>query len=344
MRLLEVNGNGQLSLTQDIINNTIPYAILSHTWGDDGDEVNFKDLTDDSWRTKAGHRKLRFCGEQATRDGLQHFWVDTCCIDKSNNAELSEAINSMFRWYRNAAKCYVYLTDVSTNDPDKIDPSLQSWEAAFRSSRWFTRGWTLQELIAPQSVEFFCSNNKRLGDKKSLERQLHEITGIAVSALQGTPLSEFSFDERMAWAKNRETKREEDKAYSLLGIFDIYIPLIYGEGTKNALYRLQDEFHKRSNKRQLDELSTPQIQSSTIPFRRDPNFIVRQTLLDQLHEKCATLASRTALVGFGGVGYVGISHTHTLISNANLCEESHSSLLNTPTESDASHRRLGFSG
>ncbi|KAH8802229.1 P-loop containing nucleoside triphosphate hydrolase protein [Hyaloscypha sp. PMI_1271] len=106
----------------------------------------------------------------------------------------------------------------------------------------------------------------------------------------------------MAWAKNRETKREEDKAYSLLGIFDIYIPLIYGEGTKNALYRLQDEFHKRSNKPQLDELSTPQIQSSTIPFRRDPDFIVRQTLLDQLHEKCAALASRTALVGFSGVG------------------------------------------
>jgi hypothetical protein len=183
MRLLEVKGNGQLSLTKDIINNTIPYAILSHTWGDDGDEVNFKDLTDDSWRTKAGYRKLRFCGEQATRDGLQHFWVDTCCIDKSNNTELSEAINSMFRWYRDAAKCYVYLTDVSTNDPDKIDPSLQSWEAAFRSSRWFTRGWTLQELIAPQSVEFFCSNSKRLGDKESLERQLHEITGIAVSAL-----------------------------------------------------------------------------------------------------------------------------------------------------------------
>ena len=302
MRLLEVKGNGKFSLTKDIINNTIPYAILSHTWGDDGDEVNFEDLTDGSWGTKAGYRKLQFCGKQAARDGLQHFWVDTCCIDKSNNAELSEAINSMFRWYRNAAKCYVYLTDVSTNDHDKIDPSLQSWEAAFRSSRWFTRGWTLQELIAPLSVEFFCSNSKRLGDKKSVERQLHEITGIAVSALQGTPLSEFSFDERMSWAENRETKREEDKAYSLLGIFDIYIPLIYGEGTKNALYRLQDEFHKRSNKLQLDELSTLQIQSSTIPFCRDPDFIVRQTLLDQLHEKCATLASRTALVGLGGVG------------------------------------------
>src|SRR6266487_3923768 len=218
MRLLEVNGSGQFSLTKDIINNTTPYAILSHTWGDDDKEVNFKDLIDGSGKTKAGYGKIRFCGEQAARDGLQHFWVDTCCIDKSNNTELSEAINSMFRWYRNAAKCYVYLTDVSTTNPNQINPSLQSWEAAFRKSRWFTRGWTLQELIAPSSVEFFCSNGKRLGDKKSLERQLHEITGIAVSALQGTPPSRFSVEERMLWAKNRDTKREEDKAYSLLGI------------------------------------------------------------------------------------------------------------------------------
>jgi hypothetical protein len=115
----------------------------------------------------------------------------------------------MFRWYREAAKCYVYLTDVSTND--QIDLSLQSWGAAFGNSRWFTRGWTLQELIAPPSVEFFGSNGNRLGDKKSLEEQLHKITGISVSALQGSPLSTFSFDERISWAQKRETKREEDK-------------------------------------------------------------------------------------------------------------------------------------
>src|SRR2546430_119445 len=103
----------------------------------------------------------------------------------------------MFRWYHNAAKCYVYLSDVSTNDHDQADPSLQSWEPAFRKSRWFTRGWTLQELIAPSSVEFFCSDGKRLGNKKSLERQLHEMTGIAVAALQGTTPSAFSVNERM---------------------------------------------------------------------------------------------------------------------------------------------------
>jgi hypothetical protein len=287
MRLLELKDNGTFGLTKDIINNKQPYAILSHTWGDDDEEVNFKDLTEGSGKTKAGYRKILFCGEQAARDGLQYCWVDTCCINKSNNTELSEAINSMFRWYRNAVKCYVYLSDVSTNDHDQVDPSLQSWQSAFRRSRWFTRGWTLQELIAPPSVEFFCSNGKRLGDKKSLERQLHEITGIAVPALQGTTLSAFSVNERMSWAENRGTKREEDKAYSLLGIFNIHMPLIYGEGTKNAFSRLQEELDKRSRKHQLDEqstisqatldatkrLKTPRSQSSSVPSRRDLNFL-----------------------------------------------------------------------
>jgi hypothetical protein len=292
MRLLELKNNGEFSLTKDIVNNKgeRPYAILSHTWGDDDDEVNFKDLTEGSGETKAGYKKILFCAEQAARDGLQYCWVDTCCIDKANNTELSEAINSMFRWYRDADKCYVYLSDVSTNGHDQVDPSLQSWQLAFRSSRWFTRGWTLQELIAPRSVEFFCSNGNRLGDKKSLERQLYEITGIAVLALQGTPPSEFSVHERMSWAKNRETSCEEDNAYSLLGIFDIYMPLIYGEGTKNAFSRLEDGI-KRLRKHQLDELSTvseaafnstkrlrtPRSQLS-VPFHRDPNFLDPKSL------------------------------------------------------------------
>ncbi|KAH8742535.1 heterokaryon incompatibility protein-domain-containing protein [Diaporthe sp. PMI_573] len=138
MRLLERKENGR-----DIINNTTAYAILSHTWGDDDEEVTFKDFTDGSGNTKAGYRKICFCGEQAARDGLRHFWVDTCCIDKSNSTELQEAINSMFRWYWDAAKCYVYLSDVSTNVHNQVELSLQLWESDFRKSRWFTRGWTL---------------------------------------------------------------------------------------------------------------------------------------------------------------------------------------------------------
>jgi hypothetical protein len=243
MRLLHFNNDGEYSLTQ-FFDNIPLYAILSHTW--ELEEVTFKDMTEGNGRSKTGFDKIRFCGEQARRDGLQYFWVDTCCIDKSNAVELQEAINSMFRWYRNSAKCYVYLSDVSTGDHDQVDPSLQSWQSTFQQSRWFTRGWTLQELIAPLSVEFFCSNGKPLGDKKSLEQQLHEITGIAVPALQGTTLSAFSINERMSWAASRQTKREEDKAYSLLGIFDTHMPLIYGEGTENAFKRLREEIDKHS--------------------------------------------------------------------------------------------------
>ena len=243
MRLLERNSTGEFSLTKDFVGDNIPqYAILSHTWGVDDEEVTFKELVKGTGKSKAGYDKIRFCGEQARRDGLQYFWVDTCCIDKSNNTELSEAINSMFRWYRDAAKCYVYLSDVSRPALDANDKSSQLlWESSFRKSRWFTRGWTLQELLAPASVEFFSKEGKKIGNKESLERYVHEITEIPVKALQGSPLSDFSVTERFLWGKKRETTRKEDKAYSLLGIFDIYMTPIYGEGRDNAFKRLRKE-------------------------------------------------------------------------------------------------------
>ena len=236
MRLLRLEQDGGFSLVEYIGNNIPRYAILSHTWGPDDEEVNFKDLINGIGHTKAGYRKLRFCGRQAAINGLQFFWTDTCCIDKSSSAELSEAINSMFRWYTNATKCYVYLADV---------PSPQ-WTSkpALRHSKWFTRGWTLQELLAPSCVEFFSAEGERLGDKSSLMQEIHDITGISIQALQGCPLTEFSVDERLLWAKERETKREEDAAYSLLGIFDIYMPLIYGEGRQRALRRLRREIRE----------------------------------------------------------------------------------------------------
>jgi hypothetical protein len=198
MRLLERNNGGEFNLTKDLFGDDIPkYAILSHTWGADTEEITFRDLMDGTGKSKAGYNKIRFCGEQARRDGLQYFWVDTCCIDKANSVELQEAINSMFRWYQNAAKCYVYLSDVSTSKQKASDRfSKYTWESAFRSSRWFTRGWTLQELLAPGSVEFFSRERNRLGNKKTLEQQIHEITGIAITALQGTPLSQFEVGDR----------------------------------------------------------------------------------------------------------------------------------------------------
>jgi hypothetical protein len=236
MRLLRRSKSGEFSFSRNFIGNDIipPYAILAHTWGADTTEVTFEDLTNGTGKDKPGYEKIRFCGEQAGQDDLEYFWVDTCCINKADFTELSEAFNSMFRWYRNAARCYVYLSDVSTNESN-----LRPWESDFQKSRWFTRGWTLQELLAPTSVEFFSRESKRLGDKRSLKQQIHEITGIADSALQGAALSQFSVDERLSWIESRQTKREEDKAYSLLGIFDVCMPLIYGEGEENAFKRLR---------------------------------------------------------------------------------------------------------
>jgi hypothetical protein len=239
MRLLEKNDSGGFSLIEYLDDELPEYAILSHTWGAEGEEFTFNDLMKGTGTSKSGYEKVLFCGEQAARDGLKHFWVDTCCIDKSSSAELTESINSMFRWYCKATKCYAYLSDVLYVKED------QYWLSSFRGSRWFTRGWTLQELIAPATVEFFSVGGVRLGDKNSLKQEIHEATGIPIEALQGNPLSNFSVDERMSWAAKRRTTRKEDKAYCLLGIFDIYLPTIYGEGD-NAFARLNEEIEKVS--------------------------------------------------------------------------------------------------
>src|SRR6202012_5542296 len=139
MRLMKIGSRGELSLTNDLIDNIPSYAILSHTWGSDKDEVSFNDLRDGTGKSKAGYSKIQFCGEQAETDKLQHFWIDTTCIDKSNHTELAEAIVSMFRWYHNAEKCYVYLSDVSVCVDDNYNQIERSWKSAFRKSRWFTR-------------------------------------------------------------------------------------------------------------------------------------------------------------------------------------------------------------
>ena len=250
MRLLERNSTGEFILTKDFVddNEVPPYAILSHTWEADAEEVTFEDLKNGTGQDKAGYEKLQFCGEQVKYDSLRYFWVDTCCINKANFTELSQAINSMFRWYQNAAKCYVYLSDVSTTKRKASNQfSDCTWESAFRESKWFKRGWTLQELLAPSSVEFFSRDRKRLGDKRTLEQQIHEITKIAIPALRGIRLSQFDIGERLSWAENRQTTRKEDKAYSMLGIFDVHMPLIYGEGKEKALKRLRREIGKLSN-------------------------------------------------------------------------------------------------
>ena len=240
MRLIKAEEQGHMSLVEYDKGEVPPYAILSHTWGADNQEVTRKDFTEGTGGRKAGWGKIEFCRKQAASDGLQHFWIDTCCIDKTSSAELTEAVNSMFRWYRESAKCYVYLSDVSTPDLEGKDYiSGEYGTTSFQKSRWFTRGWTLQELIAPTSVEFFSREGTRLGNKDSLEGVVSRTTGVPVQALRGSPLSGFSVTERRAWAAKRKTTRKEDEAYCLLGIFGVYIPTIYGEGD-HAFVRLEE--------------------------------------------------------------------------------------------------------
>jgi len=244
IRLLQRQPDGEIVFREPTSGDVPAYAILSHTWGEE--EVVFQDMEDnaDMGKTvrKAGWEKIQFCAKQAEADGLRYFWIDTCCIDKENAGELGAAINSMFRWYQNAERCYVYLSDVSK--PNNGAESQRVWEKAFRKSRWFTRGWTLQELLAPTSVEFFSQECSRLGDIPSLMQLIHETTRIPKAALGGAPLPRFSEKMRFSWIERRNTRDEEDKAYSLLGIFDVEMPLRYGEGSASAFKRLEEEIER----------------------------------------------------------------------------------------------------
>lgn len=238
MRLLHIEDNGELSLAEHIGTDVPAYAILSHTWGPNNEEVTYQDLINDTGKEKRGYCKLTFCGQQAAKDGLRYFWIDTCCIDKTSSAELSEAINSMYSWYQASEICYAYLVDVpSTN--------------GFSNSKWFTRGWTLQELVAPTVVVFFDEEWNLLGNKEDLQQVISECTRIPISMLCGDEqLEDFSIAQRMSWAAKRKTTRIEDQAYCMMGIFDINMPLIYGEG-ENAFIRLQEEIMKISDDHSL---------------------------------------------------------------------------------------------
>jgi hypothetical protein len=226
------------------------YAILSHTWGDE--EVSFQDMQDRARaRKKGGYDKIDKTCALAVRRGYEYAWVDTCCIDKSSSAELSEAINSMYRWYRDSAVCYVHLKDVSVDQIQRPGDTLARVEAsiekAIRTSRWFARGWTLQELIAPKKIWFYNSFWQYLGDRdKNLRDVILQKTGICAQVFgKHGRLLTLSIAERMSWAAHRETTRVEDRAYSLLGLFDVNMPMLYGEGNK-AFIRLQEEIMKTS--------------------------------------------------------------------------------------------------
>ncbi|RYP57749.1 hypothetical protein DL770_010592 [Monosporascus sp. CRB-9-2] len=236
MRLLNVE---TFDLDTFDVGHAPEYAILSHTWGEDSEEVSYNDISAGRLATaETRPNKVSGCCKQAKEDGYEYVWIDTCCINKTDSVELQEAINSMFRWYENAQICYVFLSDVPPGD-DPQDP-----QSTFFSSRWFRRGWTLQELLAPPNVRFYDSEWNHLGTKGDLSDAIENITGIPYSFLLGiTELRQASVAQRMSWAAGRVTKREEDIAYCLLGVFGVSMPMIYGEGDK-ALRRLQEHIMK----------------------------------------------------------------------------------------------------
>ncbi len=223
------------------------YAILSHTWGNN--EQTFQDtqaLRDKCMATGQNPRdlstdKVRECCILVERHGYQWVWDDTCCIDKTSSSELSESINSMFHWYSCAEVCYAHMEGVES------DCDLKAPGSAFRKARWHTRGWTLQELIAPFIVIFVSQDWEIIGMKLELAELLEEITGVWRGVLVcETRVSDVSVGERISWASRRNTTRVEDEAYSLMGLFNVTIPTIYGDG-RRAFQRLQHEIMKQSS-------------------------------------------------------------------------------------------------
>ena len=251
MRLINAE-NHQLETFPE--SSGVEFAILSHTWWADADEVTFQDfplsLEDGSTeKFRRGFEKVQMTCELARRKGYHYMWIDMCCIDKSSSAELSEAINSMFRWYRDATVCFVYLSDfvpLGVSIPDYHRNTVLAERLA--SCRWFTRGWTLQELVAPRHMEFYDSDWNYIGNKSSLVEQLSNITFIGVDVLQDSRvLHLLPVACRMSWASRRQTTRPEDMSYCLFGIFDVNMPLLYGEGARKAFHRLQEHMASQYN-------------------------------------------------------------------------------------------------
>ncbi|KAI0587668.1 HET domain-containing protein [Pyrenophora tritici-repentis] len=300
MRLIEA---ASLKLRTAVFDDDVPaYAILSHTWGPT--EVSLQEFADPSLGAKdtsmeigSGYWKIKKACEQAVKDNLKYVWVDTCCIDKTSSSELSEAINSMFRWYKEAWVCYAYLADVIGYSHPTEDEDSQKYaemnRALVAKSRWFKRGWTLQELLAPNKIRFYDDTWRYIGTKMQLCRTIEGITGISADVLRTGNMEDESIAKRMSWMTHRKTTRPEDMAYSLMGIFDVNMPLLYGEGDK-AFVRLQEEIMKDSADNSLfvwntlrrpDDRSRPAPELSSIfaawPRQFDTSRIWNKRRLDE---------------------------------------------------------------
>ncbi|KAI5984904.1 heterokaryon incompatibility protein-domain-containing protein [Pisolithus orientalis] len=282
------------------------YAILSHRWGD---EVGYEEMTGlmkmeerkrDAVRQRNGYQKIIKSCEQASKDGYELLWIDTCCIDKRSSSELLEAINSMYRWYQNAQVCYAYLHDVDESafpterDRDKFSES-DGWP------EWFMRGWTLQELIAPKQVEFFNKDWAPIGNKRHLASTLESVTGIPWEVLRnGLGAKRLSVAQIMSWAAGRKTTRVEDRAYSLMGLFRVNMPMLYGEG-KKAFQRLQLKIIRVSSDHSIFAWNPSGPRTGSVLAEdpsdfRDSSFI-KIVKPDKFIDNLMTLIERNALDG-----------------------------------------------
>ncbi|KAI6017590.1 heterokaryon incompatibility protein-domain-containing protein [Pisolithus microcarpus] len=266
----------KLEIMKELDDTTTSYAIVSHRWGE---EVNYEEMIGltkmkrkerKEVKRRYGYQKIVKSCEQAAKDGYTWLWIDTCCIDKRSSAELSEAINSMYRWYRNAQVCYAYLNDVGEStfptkkDDDKFSQS-NGWP------EWFMRGWTLQELIAPKEVKFFNKGWVPIGNKRHLAPTLQVITGIPHEVLTGGMAAKsLTVAQIMSWAANRKTTRVEDRAYSLMGLFGVYMPMLYGEGEK-AFRRLQLEIIRRSSDQTMLSAWDPRMLRTSSVLAEEPS-------------------------------------------------------------------------
>ena len=238
MRLLNTKS---LQFEEYFDSNTPNYAILSHRWEDE--EVTFQDFRKGKKQDSQGYIKILKCCDVADSRGFQWVWIDTCCIDKKSSAELTEAINSMYSWYERAGECYAYLSDVVWKPQD-----IEASKKEFSRSVWFTRGWTLQELLAPSSVLFLDRQWRYFGTMKDLSTEISAATGIKYEHLRPKDGAWYPIciAEKMSWASKRVTSRVEDVAYCMMGLFGVNMPLLYGEGEK-AFLRLQLEIIKKSD-------------------------------------------------------------------------------------------------
>ena len=283
--------------------NSPPYAILSHTWGEE--EVTFRDFEIPGSKTLAGYSKISKCCALARSDGWEYLWVDTCCIDKSSSTELSEAINSMYQWYLRAEVCYAYLSDVT---------SLED----FPSSRWFRRGWTLQELLAPEKVLFYNGDWRELGTRRSLENLICSATAIDRNNLlhfgRNDNYPRASVAQIMSWAARRETTRLEDRAYSLMGLFDINMPLLYGEGMK-AFRRLQEMILRQTSDESLFAWRDKKLKVSGLLAQSPDAFAdsgnIRPRTFPQLYRRPSAITNRGVEIDIHTIPVKNINPSNT---------------------------------